>query len=86
MRASEQSRVSCVQVRETVRDVAFLHSEQFFAAAQKKYVYIYDKRGLEVHCLKVRGLAMHAHFSAAAAHALAGRSMPDVAFFSRFSV
>lgn len=41
------------QVRETVHDVHFLHSDQFFAAAQKKYVYIYDKRGLEVHCLKV---------------------------------
>ena len=43
-----------LQVRETIRDVAILHNEQFFAAAQKKYVYIYDKRGLEVHCLKVR--------------------------------
>ncbi len=43
-----------MQVRETVRDVKFLHNEQFFAAAQRKYVYIYDKRGLEVHCLKVR--------------------------------
>jgi len=43
-----------LQVRETTRDVAILHNEQFFAAAQKKYVYIYDKRGLEVHCLKVR--------------------------------
>ena len=42
-----------LQVRETVRDVQFLHNEQYFAAAQKKYVYIYDKRGLEVHCLKV---------------------------------
>ena len=41
------------QVRETTRDVAILHNEQFFAAAQKKYTYIYDKRGLEVHCLKV---------------------------------
>ncbi|KAL3140161.1 hypothetical protein ABBQ38_004438 [Trebouxia sp. C0009 RCD-2024] len=41
-----------VQVKETVRDVKLLHNEQFFAAAQKKYVYIYDKRGLEVHCLK----------------------------------
>ncbi len=41
------------QVRERTRDVAILHNEQFFAAAQKKYTYIYDKRGLEVHCLKV---------------------------------
>ena len=43
-----------LQVKETVRDVQFLHNEQFFATAQKKYVYIYDKRGLEVHCLRVR--------------------------------
>ncbi|GBG72986.1 hypothetical protein CBR_g12704 [Chara braunii] len=41
-----------IQVRETTRDVKFLHNECFFAAAQKKYVYIYDKRGVEVHCLK----------------------------------
>mmetsp|Transcript_8489 Transcript_8489/g.24334 ORF Transcript_8489/g.24334 Transcript_8489/m.24334 type:complete len:556 (-) Transcript_8489:100-1767(-) len=40
------------QVRETIRDVKFLHNEQFFATAQRKYVYIYDKRGLEVHCIK----------------------------------
>lgn len=44
-----------VQVRETVRDVVFLHNETFWAAAQKKYVYIYDKRGLEVHCLRDHG-------------------------------
>lgn len=42
-----------LQVKETVRDVRFLHNELFFAAAQRKYVYIYDKRGIEVHCLKV---------------------------------
>ena len=42
-----------------------LHNESFFAAAQKKHAYIYDKHGLEVHCLKVclwqslNSLAMH---------------------------
>ena len=40
----------CVaQVRETVRDVCVLHNEQFFAAAQKKYAFIYDRSGIEVH-------------------------------------
>eukprot|EP00775_Hariotina_reticulata_P010913 gene10913-11067_t len=49
----QTGQLSCeVQVRETTRDVTFLHNELFFAAAQKKYVYIYDKRGLEVHCLR----------------------------------
>jgi U3 small nucleolar RNA-associated protein 7 len=46
-----------MQVRETVRDVTFLHNETFWAAAQRKYVYIYDKRGLEVHCLRDHGEA-----------------------------
>jgi hypothetical protein len=41
------------QVKETVHDVQFLHNEQFFAAAQRKYTFIYDKRGLEVHRLSV---------------------------------
>lgn len=42
-----------LQVKETTHDACFLHNEQFFAAAQKRYTYIYDKRGLEVHCLEV---------------------------------
>mgnify|MGYP001807402131 CR=1 FL=1 len=33
---------SSFQVKETTRAVTFLHNELFFAAAQKKYVYIYD--------------------------------------------
>ncbi|CAM6104989.1 unnamed protein product [Calypogeia fissa] len=41
-----------LQVKETVRDVKFLHNEQFFAVAQKKYTYIYDKQGVEIHCLR----------------------------------
>ncbi|KAG1679461.1 hypothetical protein FOA52_007753 [Chlamydomonas sp. UWO 241] len=49
---SQSRLVTEVQVRETTRDVCFLHNELFFAAAQKKYAYIYDSRGIEVHCLK----------------------------------
>ena len=50
----QRTRLVCeVQVKEATHAVRFLHNEQFFAAAQRKYVYIYDKRGLEVHCLKV---------------------------------
>ncbi|CAN6475737.1 unnamed protein product [Victoria cruziana] len=42
------------QVRETVRDVAFSPIMNTFAAAQKKYAYIYDMHGTELHCLKER--------------------------------
>ncbi|KAK9468021.1 WD40-repeat-containing domain protein [Lipomyces arxii] len=41
-----------LHLNETVRDVKYLHNDQFFAVAQKKYVFIYDKSGAEVHCLK----------------------------------
>jgi len=39
-------------VRERVKALTFLHNEQFYAVAQDRYTYIYDKRGLEVHCLE----------------------------------
>ena len=41
-----------VQVRERVNDICILHNELFFAAAQKKYMYIYDRTGAEVHCCR----------------------------------
>jgi hypothetical protein len=30
----------------------FLQDQSFFAVAQKKYVFIYDRDGVEIHCLK----------------------------------
>lgn len=41
-----------IQVRETVRDVKWLHNNQYFATAQKNYVFVYDANGTEIHRLK----------------------------------
>jgi U3 small nucleolar RNA-associated protein 7 len=41
-----------VQLKETVRDIKWLHNTSFFAVAQMKYVYIYDSNGLEIHQLR----------------------------------
>ena len=41
-----------VQMRETVRDVAWLRDQSMFAAAQHKNLYIYDGTGTELHCLR----------------------------------
>ncbi|ODQ79716.1 hypothetical protein BABINDRAFT_161427 [Babjeviella inositovora NRRL Y-12698] len=37
---------------ETVHAIKYLHNDQYFAAAQKKYTFIYDKTGTELHRLK----------------------------------
>ena len=48
-----EGKLGCeLQLQETVRDAKWLHNDQYFAVAQKKYVYIYDQAGVELHCLK----------------------------------
>ncbi|BFZ56455.1 WD repeat-containing protein 46 [Savitreella phatthalungensis] len=45
--------ISEIHVRERVRDVCFLQNDSMYAAAQRKFVYIYEgKTGAEIHCLK----------------------------------
>ncbi|RFU25400.1 hypothetical protein B7463_g10935, partial [Scytalidium lignicola] len=58
-----EGKLGCeLQLGETVRDVKWLHNNQFFAAAQKKYVYIYDRAGVEIHCLTKHIEVTHMEF------------------------
>ncbi|KAK7553677.1 WD40-repeat-containing domain protein [Phyllosticta paracitricarpa] len=51
-----------LQLGETVRDAKWLHNNQYFAAAQKKYVYIYDAQGIEIHKLQKHIDVTHLEF------------------------
>lgn len=58
-----EGKLGCeLQLKETVRDVRWLHNNQFFAVAQKKYTYIYDHNGVELHCLQKHQEVSHMEF------------------------
>ncbi|KAL7624327.1 putative U3 small nucleolar RNA-associated protein 7 [Parahypoxylon ruwenzoriense] len=58
-----QGKLGCeLQLGETVRDVRWLHNNQYFAVSQKKHVYIYDRNGVEVHCLRKHQEVTHMEY------------------------
>ena len=58
-----EGKLGCeIQLGETVRDVKWLHNNQYFAVAQKKNVFIYDRQGVEIHSLRKHQEVTHMEF------------------------
>jgi U3 small nucleolar RNA-associated protein 7 len=58
-----EGKLGCeLQLGETIRDIKWLHNNQYFAVAQKKYVYIYDRHGVELHNLRKHNEVTHMEF------------------------
>ncbi|CAK7203243.1 putative U3 small nucleolar RNA-associated protein 7 [Sporothrix eucalyptigena] len=58
-----EGKLGCeLQLGETVRDIQWLHNNQYFAVAQKRYTYIYDRNGVELHCLRKHVEVSHMEF------------------------
>lgn len=58
-----EGKLGCeLQLGETIRDIRWLHNNQYFAVAQKKHVYIYDHHGVELHCLRKHNEVTHMEF------------------------
>ncbi|KAL7672005.1 hypothetical protein ACOME3_006903 [Neoechinorhynchus agilis] len=47
---------------EEIRDATWLHDYSFFACAQKRWTYVYDRQGVEIHCLKRFDRTTHLDF------------------------
>ncbi|CAK7567005.1 MAG: putative U3 small nucleolar RNA-associated protein 7 [Sporothrix epigloea] len=58
-----EGKLGCeLQLGETIRDIQWLHNNQYFAVAQKRYTYIYDRNGVELHCLRKHVEVSHMEF------------------------
>lgn len=52
MDALKQDLVCEFHAEDRVYDCTFLHDWDMFAAAQNKYLHIYDSQGTELHCMR----------------------------------